>query len=131
MEEMKVIEKTMKETDIRIQLVSLSYGMEDINPINKVYLFNNKIPITKRQVDLHQISKLVSNDHKEIVCRLYVKQAKWVENGQKGWKQFLETYGLCESEESNLFGVSVTLSPKIDNKKKPLLLQNKIKIPIL
>ncbi|ETO35214.1 SAM domain and HD domain-containing protein 1 isoform 1 [Reticulomyxa filosa] len=104
MQEQKVVESDMMETDLIVQLMSLSYGMEDTNPIDKVYLFSGKKPAHKKKVDLHQIIKLVTYEYKEIIFRIYVKQEKWKQAAQTGWSRFLEIFGLCEMEDASLFG---------------------------
>ncbi|ETO10179.1 hypothetical protein RFI_27199 [Reticulomyxa filosa] len=79
MQELGIVANDMTKSDVIVQLMSLSYGMEDSNPIDNVFFFRTKTPnlvclfAFKEKVNLTEISKLATQEYKEIIFRMYVK----------------------------------------------------------
>jgi len=106
----------LKQSDFKLQLMSLSFGMETVNPIEKMFLYNSKNPRKKNQVHCDQITTM-SGTFREVVVRAYVKKTEWKSECEQIFKLFAQKNGLVQ--DSQYYGDrqhSLNLSPNTRKK---------------
>eukprot|EP01084_Bolivina_argentea_P015483 28966_1 len=108
----------LQPTDLKVQLMSLSFGMEDCHPIEKTYLYNSKDPNSSYTVNCDQIS-IISQNWREVVVRAYVKKSEWKLECERVFKTFVKEKGLIQDDEysDNSRRASLVISPKRNKQK--------------
>merc|ERR1712048_1392758 len=97
--------------DLRMQLMSLSFGKETEHPMSKAMLYSSNDPNTGTQFEVEQISTL-GGAFREVVVRAYVKKSEWKRECEEGFKAFAKKKNLIQDTggKSNVF-TSLVVSP--------------------
>ena len=103
--------------DLRMQLMSLSFGKETEHPMNRAIWYSSKNPNVCKQFHVEQISTL-SGAFREVVVRAYVKKTEWKSECEAVFQEFAKEKGLIQESEGDNVYSSMVVSPPQKKKSK-------------
>lgn len=100
--------------DVKVQLMSLSFGAETQHPMSRVFFYSSRDGKVCRQVDCDQVTKM-GNEFREVIVRLYVKKDAWQKECERVFERFVFEKRLVR-EEHYEFSSLVISAPQAKSK---------------
>lgn len=116
----------LEQSDLIIQLMSLSFGKETNHPMELAHFYSSTNPKAYYAISAHQVTTL-SDHFREVVVRAYVKKPEWKEQCMKAFEVMMTNNGLMDNSETSgpqPIHRSMVVSPKTKKKTKSRAVQS-------
>merc|ERR1711933_400918 len=88
----------IKMNELRVQLMSLSFGVETKHPMKSAFFYSSNDRTFCKQVDCDQITKM-GNVFREVIVRVYIKRSEWKKECEQIFRKFVFAKGLVQNKE--------------------------------